>query len=132
MAISRVSTGNTTTGLRFWAPPIFAPLATSTNTALSARGIAIDTVVFGKTEEFPAFTRFYFESASDNSNAVIVYAFLDGPSITGAYRFVLTREKGVVMDIEANLFLRRDVARFGIAPATSMYWFSGKDKTKQD
>ncbi len=98
---------------------------------LSARGIAIDTVEFGKTEEFPVFTRFYFESASGISNSVIVYAFLDGPSITGAYRFVLTRGKGVVMDVEANLFLRRDVARFGIAPLTSMYWFSGRDKTKQ-
>jgi glucans biosynthesis protein len=98
---------------------------------LSARGIAIDTVEFGKTEEFPAFTRFYFESASGISNTVVVYAFLDGPSVTGAYRFVLTREKGVVMDVEANLFMRRDVSRFGIAPATSMYWFSGKDKTKQ-
>ncbi len=82
-------------------------------------------------EEFPAFTRFYFDPPADGANKLTVYAYLDGPSVTGAYSFVLTRDTGVVMDIEANLFLRRDIARFGIAPATSMYWFSEKDKPFQ-
>ena len=98
---------------------------------LSARGIAIDTVVKDVAEEFPAFTRFYFDPPQEGSDTMTVYALLDGPSIAGAYRFAMTREAGVVMDIEANLFLRRDVARFGIAPATSMYWFSKKDKAFQ-
>ncbi len=98
---------------------------------LSARGIAINVVEPDHPEEFPAFTRFYFAPSKDNSNTVDVYALLDGPSITGAYRFAMTRGSGVVMDIEANLFLRKDVERFGIAPATSMYWFSGKDKPFQ-
>ena len=98
---------------------------------LSARGIAVNVVEQGKPEEFPAFTRFYFEPGKENSNTVIVYALLDGPSLAGAYRFAMTRETGVVMDIEANLFLRKDIARFGIAPATSMYWFSDKDKAFQ-
>ncbi|WP_289508119.1 glucan biosynthesis protein, partial [Escherichia coli] len=44
--------------------------------------------------------------------------------MTGAYRFVMHRTKGVVMDIDTAIFLRKDVDRFGIAPATSMYWFS--------
>jgi periplasmic glucans biosynthesis protein len=30
----------------------------------------------------------------------------------------------VLMDVEARLFLRRDVGRLGIAPMTSMFWFS--------
>jgi glucans biosynthesis protein len=35
------------------------------------------------------------------------------------------RGKGVIMDIETALFLRkRRVARLGIAPLTSMYWYS--------
>ena len=97
---------------------------------LSARGIAINTVVKGVTEEFPDFTRFYFEPS--DKNEMTVYALLDGPSLSGAYRFLLTRGKGVVMDVNANLFLRRDVERFGIAPITSMYWFSGKDKLFQE
>ncbi len=98
---------------------------------ISARGIAIDTVVKNTPEEFPAFTRFYFDPPQEGSDTMTVYALLDGPSIAGAYRFAMTREAGVVMDIEANLFLRRDVGRFGIAPATSMYWFSKKDKAFQ-
>ncbi len=98
---------------------------------ISARGIAINAVEPDQPEEFPAFTRFYFDPPKDGSHTVIVYALLDGPSVTGAYRFAITRTTGVVMDIDANLFLRRDVARFGIAPATSMYWFSEKDKEFQ-
>lgn len=99
---------------------------------LSARGIAIDTAVKNVAEEFPAFTRFYFEPSTQDSDAITIYALLDGPSIAGAYRFVLTRSKGVLMDVDANLFLRRDVERFGIAPITSMYWFSQKDKPFQE
>lgn len=91
---------------------------------LSARGIAIDVAQAGQPEEFPAFTHFFFETPHDNGDTVTVYALLDGPSVAGAFRFVMRRDKGVVMDIDKSLFLRRDVARLGIAPATSMYWFS--------
>lgn len=91
---------------------------------LSARGIAVNTAVAGVTEEFPRFTRFYFETPTDDSRTVTVYAHLDGESVTGAYRFVMTRDKAVLMDVEAHVFLRRDVQRLGLAPLTSMYWFS--------
>lgn len=91
---------------------------------LSARGIAINTAVAGHDEEFPTFTRFYFQPPKDNSNTVVVYALLDGPSVTGAYRFEMTRDKAVLMNIDSALFLRKDVERLGIAPLTSMYWFS--------
>ncbi|MBV8741354.1 MAG: glucan biosynthesis protein D, partial [Sinobacteraceae bacterium] len=91
---------------------------------LSARGIAIDVSAPGTTEEFPDFTRFYFEPAAANSHEVVVYAALEGPSITGAYRFGLRRDKAVQMDVEARLFLRRDVTQLGIAPMSSMYWYS--------
>lgn len=93
---------------------------------LSARGVAINVTTTGQDEEFPAFTHFYFAPAENNS--LTVYALLDGPSISGAYRFVLTRAKDVIMELSTELFLRRDVARLGIAPMTSMYWFAEKDK----
>ena len=38
---------------------------------------------------------------------MLLYALLEGPSIVGAYRFLLTRGKGVLMDIEATLFTAR-------------------------
>ena len=74
------------------------------------------------------FTRFYFETPADGSHDVFVYAALEGPSITGAYRFKMTRDKAVVMDVEARLFLRQDIAQLGVAPMTSMYWFSETPK----
>ena len=89
---------------------------------LSARGIAIDVAVAGKTEEFPNFTKFYI--GPEAGDAVTVYALLEGPSIVGAYQFIMTRTAVVVQDIDQSLFLRRDVSRFGVAPCTSMYWFS--------
>lgn len=91
---------------------------------LSARGIAINTVSGDTKEEFPDFTHFWFEASKEDNDQLVVYALLDGPSICGAYRFVMHRTKGVVMDVDCSLFLRRDVSRFGIAPQTSMFWFS--------
>jgi glucans biosynthesis protein len=95
---------------------------------LSARGIAIDVASPGRPEEFPDFTRFYFEPTAAGSQAVTVYAALEGPSVTGAYEFVMQRGKEIVMDIEAHVFLRRDVSQLGIAPMTSMYWYSETNK----
>lgn len=90
---------------------------------LSARGIALDPGT-SNPEEFPDFVSFWFEGASNPTDPLIVYALLDGPSLTGAYRFELRRTVGVVMDIETTLFLRKNIDRLGIAPLTSMYWFS--------
>ncbi len=90
---------------------------------LSARAVAIDIAVAGKPEEFPDFTKFYIDGA-DAGDSLTIYALLEGPSIVGACRFVMTRGKGVVMDIDQALFLRADIERFGLAPLTTMYWFS--------
>lgn len=96
---------------------------------LSARGVAVDVAVAGQPEEFPDFTRFYIEEKA-NSPSVTVYALLEGPSIVGAYQFTLTRGAGVVMDIDHELHLRADISRLGLAPLTSMYWFSETAKPK--
>ncbi|HUZ91242.1 MAG TPA: glucan biosynthesis protein, partial [Methylocella sp.] len=90
---------------------------------LSSRAVALDVAVAGKAEEFPDFTKFYIDQA-ETVDSLTIYALLEGPSIVGAYRFLLTRTKCVTMDIDQTLFLRGDVARFGLAPLTSMYWFS--------
>jgi glucans biosynthesis protein len=96
---------------------------------ISARGIAVNVAQASQPEEFPDFSHFWFEAAADTrSSAVTVYALLEGPSICGAYRFVLHRDKGVIMDIDAALFLRRDIERLGIAPLTSMFWYSDTAK----
>ena len=95
---------------------------------LSARGVALDVAVADRPEEFPDFTQFFINS-KEGEDSVLLYALMEGPSIIGAYRFQMQRGKGVIMDIETTLFTRAAVSRFGIAPLTSMYWFS---ETKKD
>src|SRR5579883_3062489 len=90
---------------------------------LSARGIAVNTGL-STPEEFPAFTQAYIQSpTSAKQDFMDVALLLEGPSVVGAYRFRLHRTEAVVMDVEAHLFCRQDMERFGIAPLTSMYWF---------
>ena len=94
---------------------------------ISARGIALDVAVAGKAEEFPDFTEIYIETPRDGE-PVIVHALLEGPSVVGAYRFAMIRGQGVVMEVTQSLHFRDSVDRLGIAPLTSMYWFSETKK----
>ena len=94
---------------------------------MSSRGVALDVAVADRSEEFPDFTKFYVES-NEAKDGVVIYALMEGPSIVGAYRFDMKRGKGVVMEIDAALYLRNAIARFGIAPLTSMYWYSETKK----
>jgi len=96
---------------------------------LSARGIIIDAAE-PTPEEFPYFTEFYIQGAAKESDPVIVYALLDGASVTGAYRFTILRTEGIVQEVEAAVFLRQNVKRLGFAPLTSMYWFSDTAKRR--
>jgi glucans biosynthesis protein len=89
---------------------------------LSTRGIAINTGLMDR-EEFPRFTSFWIEETNKASEAIVIYALLNGPSIAGAYRIESTKGQGVTMTIRAQLFPRTDIERMGIAPLTSMFWF---------
>jgi glucans biosynthesis protein len=96
---------------------------------LSARGLAVDPAVGDRPEEFPDFTHVWLETPGEAAEHVVVYALLSGPSVAGAFRFRMHRGKGVDMEIEQELHLRKDVARLGVAPLTSMYWYSETAKT---
>ncbi|MCE7029128.1 glucan biosynthesis protein [Jiella avicenniae] len=90
---------------------------------ISARGLAIDTAAQdGGPEEFPDFTRFYVEPM--RGGVITIHALLEGPSVTGAFRFEVTHFPFVKMDVTARLFMRKGVQRFGVAPLTSMFWHS--------
>jgi periplasmic glucans biosynthesis protein len=88
---------------------------------ISARGIAVDSGGPGP-EEFPDFTEFWIEEAREGRGPTI-HALLDGPSVAGAFRFETRRAPETLTDVEAALFFRRDVARLGLAPLTSMFWY---------
>ena len=95
---------------------------------LSARGLAIGTGL-PNPEEFPNFTQFWLEGGEPGRPPVTIYALLDSPSVTGAYRFVTERLTDsndihrVIMDVELELYPRADVERVGIAPFSSMFWY---------
>lgn len=95
---------------------------------LSARGVAIDTAMPWP-EEFPRFTNFWLEP-SISPPGIVVYALMDSPSLTGAYKITAIKGKGVVTEVQAKLFARKDIQRLGIAPLTSMYWY-GKTNRRQ-
>jgi periplasmic glucans biosynthesis protein len=94
----------------------------------SARGLAIDTAEPGG-EEFPAFTDFWIEKPGALAVSVRVYALLDSPSAAGAYQFVISPGEITQMDVEATLFLRKDVKKIGVGALTSMFMI-GENRTK--
>ncbi|MBB3974715.1 glucan biosynthesis protein [Hansschlegelia beijingensis] len=101
----------------------FRAIGAAGQVGMSARGVALFPAP-GAAEEFPDFISFWFEPARTNGEPVTVFALLDGPSLSGAYRFLIHRTAGTLMEIEAEVTMRKEVARLGLAPLTSMYWFS--------
>lgn len=97
---------------------------------LSARGLAIDSGISGKPEEFPLFTDFWFEKPPAGSALLTVYALMDSPSVAGAYRFDIRPGDTLTMDVDAALYPRRTVERLGIAPLTSMFQAGENDKRR--
>lgn len=94
---------------------------------LSARGVAVDTAMPWP-EEFPRFTSFWLDREPGERDRLTIYALLDGPSLAGAYRIRCTKDQGVVMEVQAELFTRKDIARLGIAPLTSMFWYGENNR----
>lgn len=98
---------------------------------LSARGLAINSGL-NQPEEFPRFSRFWVEKPVPFAREVTVYAALESASCTGAYRFVIRPGTNTEVDVTARLFFRTEVDQFGIAPLTSMFLFSEKNRADFD
>lgn len=100
----------------------FRAIGQRMNYGLSARGLAIDTVL-PSGEEFPYFRKFWIHEPQPDAKEISLYALLDSPSVAGAYHFVIRPGKETVMDVDLTLFLRKPVAKLGIAPVTSMFQY---------
>jgi len=112
----------------------FRALGEGQQYGLSARGLAIDTVGAGA-EEFPRFTQFWLVRPQAGARALTVYALLESPRATGAYRFDLQPGAQTAMRVRARVFLRAGIpapATLGIAPLTSMFFFGENQPNKQD
>ncbi len=90
---------------------------------LSARGLSINSGLPGVPEEFPDFSEFYLEKPQKDAQSMIVSALLTSESVAGAYQFTITPGPETVMDVMAEITLRKPVAQLGLAPFSTMYWF---------
>jgi glucans biosynthesis protein len=109
----------------------FRALGRNSAYGISARGLALNTAT-AQGEEFPRFSRFYMERDVNGGPSITVFATLESTSVTGAYRFVITPGTETVMDVTCRLFFRQDVAELGVAPLTSMFLFSEKNRAEFD
>lgn len=109
----------------------FRALGQGSGYGISARGLALNTAS-DQAEEFPRFSAFWVDRPVPGARDITVHAALEGPSVTGAYRFVIRPGEETVMEVTARLFFRADVAQLGIAPLTSMYLFSEKNRSEFD
>lgn len=96
---------------------------------LSARGLALDTGL-SRPEEFPRFSAFWIGEGEGEGEDAVIYARLDSASATGAYRIAARLgEAGQRCDVAARLFFRSGVERLGVAPLTSMFWYSETNRS---
>ena len=94
---------------------------------LSARGLAIGAGVPGG-EEFPYFREFWVETPAPGADRVTIHALLDCPSISGAFQFLVFPGRASVVSVTAHLFPRREIAKLGLAPLTSMFFTGENDR----
>ena len=94
----------------------------------SARGVALNVATTGG-EEFAYFTDFWLVRPSPDQRTMTIYAVLDSPSLTGAYRFEIRPGMTSTVEVTATLYARSSVEKLGLAPLTSMFLY-GKDRAR--
>ncbi len=109
----------------------FRALGKGQRFGLSGRGLAIDTAVMSG-EEFPRVMEFGIERPGPSATQLTIYALLDSPRLTGAYRFVLRPGVSTALDVKVRLYLRENVSKLGLAPLTSMFFFGANQHPNRD
>jgi len=89
---------------------------------ISSRGLAINTGL-PSGEEFPSFIEYWLVQPAGNAQEMMVYALLDGPSVSGAYQFSIRPGAQTRVKVRAVLFPRSPLRLPGIAPLTSMFYY---------
>lgn len=95
----------------------------------SARGIALN-AGGPAVEEFPDFVMFWLGKPEKGAATLTLHGLLDGPSLTGAYTFVVTPGDETIVEVRAKLFFRQAIDNLLIAPLTSMFWFGENSGTR--
>ena len=109
--------------IAFHGASYFRALGANQIYGLSARGLAVDSGVPGKPEEFPLFTDFWIGKPQQGAKTLTIFALLDSPRVAGAYEFVVRPGRDTTIDVRAELYFRESVDLPGYAPLTSMFWY---------
>ena len=117
--------------LVFLGASYFRALGRGQRYGLSARGLAIDTAESAG-EEFPRFVEYWIERPSASAKQLTIYALLDSPRATGAYRFVVRPGVTTALDVDGKLYLRKNVAKLALAPLTSMFYFGANQRSGRE
>jgi periplasmic glucans biosynthesis protein len=117
--------------LVFLGASYFRGLGRGQRFGLSARALAIDTAE-SSGEEFPRFLEFWIERPKPTAKELTIYALLDSPRAAGAYRFILRPGITTALDVDARLFLRKNVAKLGLAPLTTMFLFGANQRSTRE
>lgn len=118
--------------LIFQGASYFRAIATGQAFGMSARGVCINTAQ-ATGEEFPVFRSFWIQKPTPGGDRrMLLYALLDGPSLTGLYKFRIEPGRPTMMEVECTLFPRKPLTHVGIAPLTSMYYFGAADSSRLD
>jgi glucans biosynthesis protein len=114
--------------ISFLGTSYFRALGVDQRYGISARGIAVNTGL-GRPEEFPASTKFWIRKPEKGDEELLVYALLNGPSLSGAYQFRIRPGETTEMEVTTSVFLRQAIESLGLAPLTSMYWFGENSRS---
>ncbi len=110
----------------------------------SARGLALDCGEGDRPEEFPIFTDWWLGKPQADDKEIHLFGLLDSVSCTGACEFKIRPGETTVAEISAVVFLRqpdkilaadphhKPLATMGMAPLTSMFWFTEGSERKFD
>jgi glucans biosynthesis protein len=114
--------------IAFLGASYFRLLGRGQNYGASARGLAINVATTGG-EQFPYFTDFWVVRPAPDQRTMTIYAVLDSPSLTGAYRFEIRPGMTSTVEVTATLYARESVEKLGLAPLTSMFLY-GEDRPR--
>ncbi len=108
--------------IAFLGASYFRVLGRNQHYGASARALAIDTALQSG-EEFPAFTDFWLVRPQPNDRTLTIYALLDSKSVAGAFEFQVRPGGMTQVEVHSELYLRRPIAKLGVAPLTSMFLY---------
>lgn len=109
--------------LVFLGASYFRAVPAHTPYGVSARGLSIDSGLPGVPEEFPDFRTFFLQRPAADAKNLTAWSLLDGPSVAGAFQFIMTPGPVTVTEVEAEITLRHPVRQLGLVPFSSMFWF---------